>query len=76
VLVGTLAALLASVFLDEVASVPAAATGALVAVVLASFDRLFAPMPSVTSRQAGLALGAAAVCCTGAIAYLLSQVIG
>jgi hypothetical protein len=33
-------------------------------------------MPSVTSRQAGLALGAAAVCCTGAIAYLLSQVIG
>ncbi len=76
VLVGGVGAVLASVFLDDVASLPAAVTGVLVAVVLASFDRLFAPMSSTTSRQAGLALGAAAVCCTGAIAYLLSQVIG
>lgn len=73
---GTVSAVLASVFLDAVASVPAAVTGALVGVVLVAFDRLFAPLPSVTSRQAGLALGAAAVCCTGAIAYLLSEVIG
>ena len=76
VAVGGLGAVLASVFLADVASLPAAVTGVLVAVVLASFDRLFAPLSSTTSRQAGLALGAAAVCCTGAIAYLLSQVIG
>lgn len=73
---GVVFAVLASVFLDDVASVPAGVTGALVAVVLTAFDRLFAPMPSVTSRQAGLALGAASVCCTGAIVYLLSRVIG
>jgi len=75
-LVGVVSGLLASVFVEGIASVPATVTGAVVAVVLVSFDRLFAPMPSVTSRQAGLALGAAAVCCTGAIVYLLSQVIG
>ncbi len=76
VLTAVLAAGLASVLLDEVATLPAVVTGALVAVVLAGFDRLFAPVPSVTSRQAGLALGAAAVCCAGAIVYLLSQVVG
>ncbi len=72
-LVGTL---LASVALDDLDTGPAAVTGLLVAVLLVSLDRLFAVLPSATSRQAGLALGAASVCCTGAVVYLLERVAG
>ena len=69
-------AVVASVLLDDLATVPGAVTGLLVAVLLVSLDRLFATLPSATSRQAGLALGAAGVCCSGAIVYLLERVAG
>ncbi len=67
---------LASVFLHGIATVPAVALGGLVAVVLVSFDRLFTVLPSITSRQSGVAVGAAGVCCAGAITYLVSIIVG
>ncbi len=50
--------------------------GAVVAGVMASFDRLFTALPSATSRQAGVAIGAAQVCSSGAVVYLLARVLG
>lgn len=69
-------AALAASFLSEVATGPAAVMGLVVGGVMASYDRLFTALPSATSRQAGVAIGAAGVCSAGAVAYLLARVLG
>lgn len=74
--VGATFAALAAGILDDVAGAPAAVMGAVVAGVMASFDRLFTALPSATSRQAGVAIGAAQVCSSGAVVYLLARVLG
>ncbi len=63
-------------FVTGITTVPAAVTGVVVAGVMKSYDALFSALPSATSRQAGVAIGAAGVCSAGAVAYLLARVIG
>lgn len=72
---GATFAALAAAFLADVTSGPAAVMGLVVGGVMASYDRLFTALPSATSRQAGVAIGAAGMCSAGAVVYLLARVM-
>ncbi|HZI97069.1 MAG TPA: hypothetical protein VFD41_06035 [Actinomycetales bacterium] len=68
-------AALAGGFLS-ISSLAAALVGLGCAVIVVAFDRLLTPLPTATSRQAGLAIGAASVASSGVVVYLLGRVVG
>lgn len=71
--VAVVAALLAAAVVAELTpltTVPAAAIGLLVVAVLVGLDRLLSHLPTLSSRAAGLAAGAAVVASTGMVVYL------
>lgn len=53
-----------------------AAVGVGVAVVVVALDRLLTHLPTATSRQAGFAIGGAAVSSVGVVVYLVGRVVG
>lgn len=66
---------LAAVFLTGPAPVPAAVLGLAAGSVVACLDRLFLNLPTITSRQAGVCVGAAVVAACGAVVYLAARVL-
>ena len=74
-LAGAAFAALVAKFLPLLA-VAAAVIGLACAVVVVAFDRLLTPLATATSRQAGLAIGAAGVASSGVVVYLLGRVVG
>jgi hypothetical protein len=55
-------------------AVPAALISLVAAVVVVALDRLLTVLPSATSRQTGMTIGAAGVACAGIVVYLFSRV--
>jgi hypothetical protein len=72
---GTAFAALAGRLLSELHAVPAALVGAAAALLVVALDRLLSRLPTATGRQTGIAIGAAAVACTGTVVYLVSRVV-
>jgi len=68
------AALVASALAD-VGSGPAAVLGLCLGAVVAGLDRLLAHLPTTTSRQAGVSVGAAVVSASGSVVYLAAGLL-
>jgi hypothetical protein len=66
---------LAATFLPDMDAVPAALISLVAAVVVVALDRLLTVLPSASSRQTGMTIGAAGVACAGIVVYLFSRVI-
>lgn len=61
--------------LGPVGTLPAGVIGLLVGVVAVGLDRVFAHLPTMGSRQAGLAAGAATVASIGMVVYIASAAL-
>lgn len=72
---GAVFAALAAAFLTGPAPVHAAVLGLAAGSVVAGLDRLFLNLPTTTSRQAGVCVGAAVVAACGAVVYLAARVL-
>lgn len=71
--VGVAVGMVCAALLPGLAAVNGALVGVCVAVVVICIDRLFAKAPR--SQQAGVAIGAAGLCTTGMVIYLLASVV-
>lgn len=76
--VAGLAAVLVSlglgVWLAEISTLGAVVVGAMVAVMMIAFDLVYAHLPSVSSRQAAVAVGASGVCAAGMVVFMVGSV--
>lgn len=68
-------AALAGRLLPTLHAVPSAAVGLVVALLVVGLDRLLGQLPTATSRQTGITMGATQVATTGVVVYLVWRVV-